>query len=373
MEGINKEFILNCLAKTDRLSDDTWGDINDRHQIEWSDDHTRKISYGMKMYRDYMGINDTEEFVKLKKEKVKLQDIRTETNRQIRNLARIESIVDLIKDNINELAYKSPMINELHIKETPSGNDGLLLFGDWHYGMTTDNAINKYDVDICINRISDIVDKAIDVGERHNIDKLHILCLGDLISGMLHSEIRRNNQEKLGEQIINVSELLSQCIHKLSKHFYCTVSVVEGNHCAMDISKEERNNKDNYTMIIKEFLKLRLAKNDNVVILNNTLNDDEICVLDVKGFTVCGCHGDKINDKNVKSQLEMVTKTNLDVICYGHVHQSKHYQLYDTDVFVNSSLISTDAYAMDKKLFNPYSQSMLIIGEDGVQCNYALR
>ena len=107
--------------------------------------------------------------------------------------------------------------------------------------------------------------------------------------------------------------------------------------------------------------------------LDNTINNDEIGVLNVKNKTLICCHGDKINKMKVDSELEMATKVKPDIICYGHVHNPQYYSLYETDVFVNGSLISTDEYAMNKKLYTPASQTLLIVNEDGVLANYVIK
>ena len=54
--------------------------------------------------------NETEELVKLKKERQKVSDLRVEANKQIRNLARIENVIDLIKDEINNLSNNKPFV-----------------------------------------------------------------------------------------------------------------------------------------------------------------------------------------------------------------------------------------------------------------------
>lgn len=372
MEGINKEFILDCLAKTDRLSDDTWGDINDRHQVEWSDDHTRKISYGMKMYRDCMGINDSEEFVKLKKEKVKLQDVRTETNRRIRDLARLENIVDLMKDNIDELSNEKPMIGELNIKEKSSGNDGLLCLSDLHIGMEVNNTVNEYNVDIAKERLKTTIEKAIINGKRHDIDKLHIILNGDLISAELHSSIKLSNAESLTKQIVLASEIVSQCIFELSKHFYCTVSQNIGNHEAVEFIKDDRSNKNNYSMIINEIIKLRLKDVSNVAFIDG-INHCEMTVSKIKNLNVISTHGDQVSLNRCSEQLEMATGIKPQLIILGHYHRQQMMSQYDTDVYINGSLVSTDEYAYKKKLYNPPSQIMLIIDDDGVECSYILK
>ena len=53
MRGDYKDLIRDCLAKLDKISDDSWDDILDRYELEYSSDHLRKVSYGYKQYRRY--------------------------------------------------------------------------------------------------------------------------------------------------------------------------------------------------------------------------------------------------------------------------------------------------------------------------------
>ena len=49
------------------------------------------------------------------------------------------------------------------------------------------------------------------------------------------------------------------------------------------------------------------------------------------------------------------------------------FSQYNTDIYVNGSLISTDDYAMKKKLYNKPSQTLLILDEDGVVASYVMK
>ena len=128
MKG-SKELIRDTLLKLDGISDnDEWVDLVDRYELDCSPDHLRKLAYGFRMYRDVMGenSNETEELVKLKKERQKVSDLRVEANKQIRNLARIENVIDLIKDEINSLSNDKPFISSFKLKQSSSGKDGIL-------------------------------------------------------------------------------------------------------------------------------------------------------------------------------------------------------------------------------------------------------
>lgn len=374
MGEINRELILDCLSKLDKITEDDWGDILDRYELDYSTSHIRKLSYGFRAYRDVMTDDDTEEFIKLKKEKIKLQDIRTEANKQLRNLARMESVNEMFVNEINKLATKKPMINDkLNIKDTPSGKDGILMLGDIHDYLIINNALNQYNHEICVERLNKVVDGVISKGLKENIDKLHIVGLGDYISGEIHRSLTLCNQEEITSQIIGTSELLSQVVSRLSEYFYCTVTMTIGNHDSCEANKNDRLNRHNYTKLIKEFVRIRVKDLSNVAFLDNTINDDEIGILKVRNLNCVCCHGDKIARPKVKEQLEMATGLDLNLIMYGHYHNPQYYTLYDTHVYVNSSLCGSDEFSSNHKLFSEWSQTMIIVSDEGIECSYLIK
>lgn len=361
-----------------------WQELVSILELECSSDHFRKLSYAYTEYTDYVDQKKidnvsqetldeiNEKLLEIKKEKVKVRDERNETNRQIRSLARIENIIDLLKESIYELSHEKPMLGKLNIKEESSGKDGILCLSDLHIGLETYNSVNEYNIDIAKERLKRIIEKAIIHGDKSNIDKLHIILNGDLISAELHNSIKLSNAESLTRQIVLASEIVTECIYELSKHFYCCVQHNLGNHEAVDILKDDRSNKNNYSMLINEMLKLRLKDNDNVVFVDS-INNYEMTVSRIKNLNVISAHGDQVTLNKCKEQLEMSTGVKPDLIILGHYHKPMMMSHYDTEIYVNGSLVSTDDYAYKKKLYNPPSQLLLIVDDYGVESSYILK
>lgn len=143
------------------------------------------------------------------------------------------------------------------------------------------------------------------------------------------------------------SEIVAECIYELSKHFYCCVQHNLGNHEAVDILKDDRSNRNNYSMIINEMLKLRLKDNDNVMFVNS-INNYEMTVSRIKNLNVISAHGDQVTLNKCSEQLEMATGVKPDLIILGHYHKPMMMTHYDTEIYVNGSLVSTDDYAYKK-------------------------
>lgn len=385
-ERDNRGLIRDCINKLQKLNDYDWDDLIEKYELDYSQDHLRKLSYGMKLaydtFQNEIVSQDesdllNEKLLEIKKEKVKLQDMRTLVNKDIRNLARIENIVDLLKDDIYDLSNKKPMVNHSYINHESNGKDAVLLLGDLHYFMVCDNSVNKYNPEICKERLNKVIDDTIEKCLLHNIDTCNVIGLGDWISGEIHSTVRLQNAENLVVQIIEVSELISEVLYKLSKHLpYVTLSMVSDNHSRVYSNKDDNLNKDNYTQIIKEFIKLRTKDISNFVVLDNTINHDEIAIVDIKGKNIIACHGDKIaTDNKCVEQLENSTNVNADIIVFGHIHNPRFFTNANCEIFVNGSLMGSDEYASNKKLFSKPSQTLLILDKDksGVECSYVIK
>lgn len=385
-ERNTKGLIKDCINKLQKLNDYDWNDLIEKYDLDYSQDHLRKLAYGMKLaydtFQNEIVSNDEsellhEKLLEIKKEKVRLQDMRALVNKDIRSLARIENIVDLIKDNIDELSNKKPLMNNCFISHESTGKDAVLLLGDLHYQMICDNSVNKYNPKICKERLDKVINSTIEKCLLHDIDTCNLIGLGDWISGEIHSTVRLSNAENLIVQIIEISEIISEVICKLSKYLpYVTLSMVSDNHSRVYPNKDDNLNKDNYTQIIKEFIKLRTKDISNFVVLDNTINHDEIAIVDIKGKNIIACHGDKIaTDNKCVEQLENATNTNADIIVFGHIHNPRFFTSASCEIVVNGSLMGSDEYASNKKLFSKPSQTLLILdrNEPGVECSYVIK
>ena len=170
-----------------------WEDIKELLQSDKHRDTLRREGYGIRIYDEYMKVKLPEiiakeeyekiltEQLKIKKEKVKLRDERNLINTQIRNLARKENLSEILEDKLKELNMQPKIINDEYRSRISSGKSAIALFSDWHYGIEVDNFLNKFNPDICRERVEKLTDKIIDYCQLNKIDKLHVFIMGDII------------------------------------------------------------------------------------------------------------------------------------------------------------------------------------------------
>lgn len=373
-----------CLTKLNKEIDEDWSELIEILGIDMSPCHLRKTAYGMKECYEYFNSKTKdliakEEYEKLlqkeiqiKKEKVKLQDMKTALNKQIRETARKESLGELLEDKLKELNMQPKIINDEYKSRISSGKSAIALFSDWHYGIEVDNFLNKFNPDICRERVEKLTDKIIDYCQLNKIDKLHVFIMGDIISSENYNVIRLQNRENLIDQIINASDLLTKAIIKLSKYIpYCLIGVCTGNHCRSQ-QKGDATNKDNYIHLIKKYLELGLTNVSNVAFIENSY-DDEIINAEINGLSVIATHGDKVAKTNGSYKLSAIIDKKIDLLCLGHWHESRMETNHRTIVHINGSLVSSDEYARNLNLYAFPTQKLLIIGDKEIECCYDIR
>ena len=361
-----------------------WEDIKELLQSDKHRDTLRREGYGIRIYDEYMKAKLPEiiaqeeyekiltEQLKIKKEKVKLRDERNLINTQIRNLARKENLSEILEDKLKELNMQPKIINDEYRSRISSGKSAIALFSDWHYGIEVDNFLNKFNPDICRERVEKLTDKIIDYCQLNKIDKLHVFIMGDIISSENYNVIRLQNRENLIDQIINASDLLTKAIIKLSKYIpYCLIGVCTGNHCRSQ-QKGDATNKDNYIHLIKKYLELGLTNVSNVAFIENSY-DDEIINAEINGLSVIATHGDKVAKTNGSYKLSAIIDKKIDLLCLGHWHESRMETNHRTIVHINGSLVSSDEYARNLNLYAFPTQKLLIIGDKEIECCYDIR
>ena len=368
------------LMKLNKETDLDWCELVELLEMDMSADHYRKLSYGYKEYDDYIKgktkeMIAQEEYEKLlakeleiKKEKVKLQDMRTLVNKQVRELSRKENLGEVLEKKLTELEMQPKIINDEYKNRVTSNRDMVCLISDIHYGIKTTNALSPYDSDICKLKMNYLIDKTIKFSLENDVDKLYVMILGDEISGLIHNTTRLEQREDVISQVIEVSELLYESIVKLANNLpYVIVGLAQGNHSRVMADKKDSLEHENFTRLIKEFLRLRLANISNVLLLENVF-DEGIIELNIRGYNVIGLHGENDRLNNLDRLIEMFDKK-IDYVCLGHYHQSKEFETNKTEIIVNGCF-SGDDYSKRLRLYNKPIQKLLLFDDTGKIATY---
>ena len=387
-----------------KLVDKTLADIDYTELAElaygqqYSSDVARRMFYGSKRTLELLDAerkNNIKEddilseldrkTIAMREERQRLFDQRRELNKIVSADARKNHIYERIAtaaESLNEtIGILYDYNTESNSSETHnSNNEAVLVFSDWHFGMKTENIFNKFNTKICKERIQKVTNAAAKRIKFHECSKLHIIVLGDLYHGAIHTGARVASEELVADQLMQVTELLAQSIEYLSRFVKETVVYsTYGNHARTVQNKNDNIHRDNMERIVPWWLNERFANRDNITIMTDKDNElYEFLFVRSCGYNICATHGDKDTIRTATRQLPTLFNKkfgrDIDYILLGDKHHRESFNELCIDAMLCGSLCGTDEYSNDKRLYSEPSQLLLILNpDDGVDAEYHLK
>ena len=343
--------------------------LNSELNYNFSTDRYRKIYEKYKKGKDDYTSNEIdildEKAFSVQKERIKLQEERTQINSLVRALAREETLkeiaIEVSKSISNDKLLPSPKKQKV-IKNTTKG---ILVISDWHYGIDVDTYYNKYNPDIAKKRVRQLLDESINIIKLENISEVYIVNLGDMISGAIHLPLRINSRIDVITQTIEVSEILAEFISELSTYCICNYGDVTDNHSRLDPNKKESLQVESFTRIISWYLKERLKNNKNVKFIENKFGAD-IYSFDVFDHKILAVHGDKDPQRKILTQLTTFTQEHFDLVLSAHRHHFFADEENETELYSNGSLMGADDFAASLRRNNKPSQLFIVANKDNI-------
>lgn len=298
------------------------------------------------------------------KERVRLQDARREYNKELRAEARYENLVNIMKDCLSDVATSNIEFGKKHLHiENKKSKYAILMFSDWHYGALCDSQWNYYDTNVAKERAEQLVVKTQSYILSLGITDLIVEINGDMCEGMINIGNRVASEESVVEQIINVSKLLSKCILSL-KPYVNSIKVVTtlGNHGRLTPNrKEQADERENFEMLIPEFLRLTLG--DDIPIVTSQGLDFVKYEFDDK--IICLSHGHHDKTKSAIDNMIRVYKVVPDEIHLGHWHHMSDLNDSNIHVVVNGSIKGVDDFGLKAtRCTTQPSQNLIVYGKD---------
>lgn len=387
MNTIEKnEFLRGQLDLLKRKQTDEnleWQDVADfRSEYIGDLEHRDTVRKGSKLLYEYIDAGwvnepsrdkvdtDNVELLKIRKEKIKLSDARVEYNRLIRQEARKESYADMVKRIICENV--EPMNIPVHYTLFNSSTDLLVHLTDIHTGIEIHNWKNDFDEDILKKRIEKFTSDILDIRGQHGSENCY-LVIGEILSGIIHNNLRLQNNMDLMEQFKYVSELISAMLSRMANHFnHIYVHTTPGNHSRISPKKEEALDGENMDVLLPFYLKARMQNIENITICDNTI-EPEIAMFNIRGNNVFASHGHKDSPSNVVQNFTMMFRIKPDLVLLGHRHTNGLTTVYDTKVIESGCCSGSDDYAVSIRKVNKPEQTVSVIGENGLICLYDIQ
>lgn len=386
VDDINKvEFLeqqLDLLKRKQKDSNIEWQDIADfRSDYNGESEHRDTIRKGSKLLYEYldagwvheptsMSISESDEIIRLKKERQKLSDARVEYNRQIRQEARKESYSEMIKRIICENVEPTDLKVQYHTFN--SNTDLLVHLTDIHTGIEINTWNNTFNQDILKERIEKSTSEILKIRDLHKSENCY-LVIGEILSGIIHNNLRLQNNMDLMEQFKYISELISAMLIKIANHFnHIYVYVTPGNHSRISPKKEDSLDGENMDVLLPFYLKAKLQNINNIDIYENNI-DPEIAMFNIRGNNVFASHGHKDNPASVVQNFTMMFGIKPDIVLLGHRHLNGLTTVYNAKVIESGCCSGTDQYAMSIRKTNRPEQTISVVGQDGLVCLYDIQ
>lgn len=369
----------------------SWKDITPtlnkqlREDDEYYDEsaYRKKYQAAKKFYDEIFSQQGDEDFKKeqeeilreIKKEKIKLRDERTESNRGIRIEARVEDKLDYFEKiiaNQGKIDYKPLKPAERELIKTKSDNDLVIMLSDLHIGQTFASAWGRYNLEVAKDRMNQYLNKIIEIKDRHNSENCFVTLQGDMISNSIHKTIAITNRENVIEQVISASEIITAFLAELSKIFNnVTVVSVVGNHSRID-KKEDALKDERLDTLIEWYAKSKLENFENIEFIEPYDNTFNCFVVRNKHYFVVHGDYDKFDMAGV-AKLSMMAGYFPYCILFGHRHFPATTEINGIKLVQSGSFPGAgDDHTIELRLSGKPSQTVLVCNEDGIECNYTV-
>ena len=369
----------------------SWKDITPtlnkqlREDDEYYDEsaYRKKYQAAKKFYDEIFSQQGDEDFKKeqeeilreIKKEKIKLRDERTESNRGIRIEARVEDKLDYFEKiiaNQGKIDYKPLKPAERELIKTKSDNDLVIMLSDLHIGQTFASAWGRYNLEVAKDRMNQYLNKIIEIKDRHTSENCFVTLQGDMISNSIHKTIAITNRENVIEQVISASEIITAFLAELSKIFNnVTVVSVVGNHSRID-KKEVALKDERLDTLIEWYAKSKLENFENIEFIEPYDNTFNCFVVRNKHYFVVHGDYDKFDMAGV-AKLSMMAGYFPYCILFGHRHFPATTEINGIKLVQSGSFPGAgDDHTIELRLSGKPSQTVLVCNEDGIECNYTV-
>lgn len=320
---------------------------------------------------DVLSALDSKRF-ELQKERQKFFDQRNALNKLLRERSRQEELNEILTEAVQ--SGNLPQLNYQRVEIEPSDNDLLVSLNDIHYGANVQNYWNTYNSDVCREMMCRYLDRIITIGETHRSENCIVWANGDEISGNIHQSITVTNKENVIEQIKGVSELIAEFLAELSKHFRQVVFVsVAGNHSRIDPNKDRALVSERLDDLVEWYLGARLQNFENVQIgIGSEKVDNTMYLIDVRGKTYCGVHGDFDGSASKVQSLQTMAGKPIYAVLSGHLHHNKMDEVQGVKTIMAGSFLGMDDYCVQKRIVGRAEQMVCVCDAEGVRCSYGI-
>lgn len=303
---------------------------------------------------------------KVKLEKIKVRQEKNQISKYENSMARTQLIMEYIDDALDRLPrfeFATPLPYSSGEREA-----GLLL-SDLHWGQVIRPEdiwplYNEFDNDVFKKRMEFLADQVIRFCDKEDIERLHIMSLGDeLENDNLFANQVNNISERVVDQLINYSEYKSAWLQNLSRYLRLEYYIVPGNHTRLTPKRKDALRENNWTRISASYIQNRFKNEPNI---NVKWTDSNFSIVDIMDYTILCAHGHEVGnlDQAIQEYITMFG-IDFDALAIGHYHSPSMREIHGRDVMVNGCLVGTNEFSIQIRKTSRPSQKLFVV-EKGV-------
>lgn len=308
--------------------------------------------------------------IELEEERKKLQTIRVDYNKLIREKARRDLMFEHLKEGFEKLP-----IPEINFSPSPLSRDDskmVLAFGDAHWGKVFESFWNEYNPEIFEERMQKLAEETIAYARKEGFDQLDILSMADSIEGM-SLRISQLQSLRVGfiDQAINFSKYMAAWLNELSRYFNKITyhHIPSSNHSEIRPFNSSRNEfpAEDLEKVIINYLHDVLKDNERIEI---PIYKDQIIDFEILGANHAATHGHAIKkSKNALKDISWHRQKLYQVLWIAHYHHSDIVSVGENkdmnlDIISIPSICGSDTYS-DSLLTGAKAGAIIVVFEKG--------
>lgn len=358
---------------------------DDEPQYKGESAYRKEVKYARNFYESGVFDSFTEEKylkeLELQKDEIYKAKKQMYDQRRLKNNdLTIESRFDHLCNELKEVASNLQLIKPLNFSKDIvdfKDREAVLFISDIHYGMVTENIWNTYNIGICESRLEILTDKVKTHLLENKVKKLHIVILGDLCHGSIHTGCRVDSEEETCMQLMHITERMAEIINCLAN---CVVSTsvysTYGNHMRTIQNKKDSKHSDNMERLVPWWLKERLSNRNDIKII--PADWYEFIKMNVCGTNIVCTHGDLENFKDFGITMNTIFSKKfgetIDLTVMGDKHHLEEFEKMGIESVIVRSLCGSESYANEKRLYSSAGQTLMIFNnEDGREATYNIK
>jgi len=341
--------------------------------------------------------NEMSAIVKLNKEvefyKQKINELQNRLKHALYEGAIEDKLIDAI---YNKNIYIQPLTNVYTKPNKKLDTEVTVLnLSDFHFGERVSGeemgGLNAYDMNIAQQRVEKLTEATISITDnlRHsyNLQEMRVYALGDMISGLIHTELIETADGDLIDWLYQGAELISKMLIQFAAKFKSVKFIgVVGNHGEMrrNGKKPFKRRYINWDYILYKNIEFmcQKAKNIEFIIPKSFFALDEIY-----NYKFLLLHGDSIRSWNsipfygiqrtVTRFKEILANQGkfLNYVCLGHFHNTGMLQTVSGEILLNGSLVGGTEYSLGSLTMvnDPYQLLFGVHKNKGITFRYNIK